>query len=151
MRRTRSHTPSGWSRYSLVDAVGTQLCPSLVYLLGMIVVQWVCWLPWLACDPEVRREMRQALAPKSQGGFRLETCFFAIFAPGTYGIVLWAISQVSLKCVAAVNRRIDYPVRADLWTDPRVLACRCGCSLQQTSVPLWRCVNLRWWSGQCWP
>lgn len=89
-----------------MDAVGTQLCPPLVYLLGMIGVQWVCWLPWLACDPQVRQEMRQALAPKSQGGFRLETCFFAIFAPGTYGIVLWAISQVRLKFVGAVSRYI---------------------------------------------
>ena len=73
---------NGRGRYSLVDAVGTQLCPSILYMFGMILVQWVCWVPWLACDPLIREEMVHAFAPKSQGGFRMETCFFAIFAPG---------------------------------------------------------------------
>jgi len=29
-----------------------------------------------------KKERRFLAAPKSQGGFRMETCFFAIFAPG---------------------------------------------------------------------
>jgi len=67
--------------YSLVDAVGTTLCPTPLYLFGMVVVQWVCWIPWLICSSKLRSDIARAFSPKAQGGFRLETCFFAVFAP----------------------------------------------------------------------
>ena len=69
--------------YSLTDSVGTQQCPAALYLLGMILVQCLCWLPWVLCSPKLRGDVARALSPRSVGGFRVETCFFGVCAPGT--------------------------------------------------------------------
>ena len=69
--------------YSLTDSVGTQQCPAALYLLGMILVQCVCWAPWVLCSPKLRGDVVRALSSRSAGGFRAETCFFGVCAPGT--------------------------------------------------------------------
>ena len=69
--------------YSLTDSVGTQQCPAALYLLGMILVQCLCWAPWVLCSPKLRGDVVRALSSRSAGGFRAETCFFGVCAPGT--------------------------------------------------------------------